>query len=148
MGGSIEERLDLLAERPVFRAGQLAVRVYAAEALLRNAAAVLDETASAPLTDESTARASIGRSRPGRNSALLPSNSLIRMRRSRASMVPPPPNTSTTTCSPWPLSATRKWPGKSTPCADQPLARATCSQITPRATGMPWRRSITGFVSP
>jgi SfnB family sulfur acquisition oxidoreductase len=56
-----ESDADRAADEPevIFRAGQLAVRVYAAEALLRNAAAVLDETASAPLTDESTARASI-----------------------------------------------------------------------------------------
>jgi SfnB family sulfur acquisition oxidoreductase len=56
-----ESDADRAAGEPgvIFRAGQLAVRLYAAEALLRNAAAVLDETASAPLTDDSTARASI-----------------------------------------------------------------------------------------
>lgn len=56
-----ESGADRAADEPgvILRAGQLAVRLYAAEALLRSAAAVLDETAAAPLTDDSTARASI-----------------------------------------------------------------------------------------
>jgi SfnB family sulfur acquisition oxidoreductase len=56
-----ESDADRAADEPevILRAGQLAVRLYAAEALLRSAAAVLDETAAAPLTDESTAGASI-----------------------------------------------------------------------------------------
>jgi SfnB family sulfur acquisition oxidoreductase len=56
-----ESGADRAAEEPgvILRAGQLAVRLYAAEALLRSAAATLDETAAAPLTDDSTARASI-----------------------------------------------------------------------------------------
>jgi SfnB family sulfur acquisition oxidoreductase len=56
-----ESSAERAADEPgvILRAGQLAVRLYAAEALLRNAAAVLDETAAAPLTDDSTARASI-----------------------------------------------------------------------------------------
>jgi SfnB family sulfur acquisition oxidoreductase len=56
-----ESPAERAADEPgvIARAGQLAVRLYAAQALLRHAAAVLDQTAAAPLTDESTARASI-----------------------------------------------------------------------------------------
>jgi transcription antitermination factor NusA-like protein len=74
--------------------------------------------------------------------ALSPAKVFSSVRRSRASSGAPPPKTSTTTC-PRPDRATRKWPGKSTPCASHPAASAACSQRMPSATGRPRRRSIT-----